>query len=372
VTRPRDASAFPSRSDQHGASGYQGVPVQRGAPNHQAGSRPGGNGYPGYRSAGVAIPAQRTPHRHAAPSAPDPFERREQTPRRRRRRYSSALIAWLFLLPALILFTYFKYLPLLQGAKMSFYNVRPYLGDQFVGFANYGAVTTDPKFTQAILQTLVLAVGTTVGSILVGFVLALLLEGHARHLWLIRTAAFIPVVTTMAVVAEVWRIMYYPSGGGLLNGILGVLGLGPQPFLVSQHQALGSVMVVGIWRGAPYDMIIFLAGLATVNRNLYEAAAVDGASRWRRFVHVTLPALRPVFSILAILAALRGLRSFTEVFLLTNGAPNGSTEVLMTLIYKLGLEQGKLGVAAAGSMVLFGATALLTIVVNTWRRRAAR
>jgi multiple sugar transport system permease protein len=312
------------------------------------------------------------PHRHAAASAPDPFAGSERRPRRRRRRARGTLIAWLFLLPALILFTYFKFLPLLQGAKMSFYDVRPYLGDQFVGLANYRAVTSDPLFTQAIVQTLLLAVGTTLGSILVGFVLALLLEGQARHLWLIRTAAFVPVVTTMAVVAEVWRIMYYPSGGGLLNRVLGALGPGPEPFLVSQHQALGSVMLVGIWRGAPYDMIIFLAGLATVNRNLYEAAAVDGASRARRFVYVTLPALRPVFSILAILAALRGLRSFTEVFLLTNGAPNGSTEVLMTLIYKLGLEQGRLGVAAAGSMVLFVATALLTIIVNAWRGRAGR
>jgi multiple sugar transport system permease protein len=176
----------------------------------------------------------------------------------------------------------------------------------------------------------------------------------------------------MAVVAEVWRIMYYPAHGGLLNTILGWVGLGPEPFLASEHTALGSVMLVGIWRGAPYDMMIFIAGLASVDLNLYEAAAVDGASRWRRFFHVTLPALRPVFTILFTLAALRGLRSFTEVFLLTNGAPNGSTEVLMTLIYKLGLERGELGVAAAGSMVLFLATAAVTIAVNVWRRRAAR
>jgi multiple sugar transport system permease protein len=130
-------------------------------------------------------------------------------------------------------------------------------------------------------------------------------------------------------------------------------------------------MVVGIWRGAPYDMMIFLAGLASVDRNLYEAASVDGAKRWDRFRHVALPALRPVITILFLLAALRGLRSFTEVFLLTNGAPNGSSEVIMTLIYKLGAEQGKLGVAAAGSMVLFLAIATVTISVNSWRRRVA-
>jgi len=117
-------------------------------------------------------------------------------------------------------------------------------------------------------------------------------------------------------------------------------------------------------------MMIFLAGLATVDRNLYESAAVDGASRWSRFLHVTLPSLRPVITILFLLAALRGLRSFTEVFLLTNGGPGQSTQVIMVLIYKLGLEQGKLGVAAAGSMILFVATAAVTLAVYVWRRRA--
>jgi multiple sugar transport system permease protein len=311
---------------------------------------------------------QRSVASHSAEVDREDGRQRGPTPKLRRR-YQSTLVAWAFLAPALILFVYFKFLPMLQGAKMSFYEVRPYLGDRNVGLGNYTDVVSQPLFTKAIWQTIVLAAGTTSGSILFGFLLAVLVEGQARHLWFVRTAAFLPVVTTMAVVAEVWRMLYYPGQGGLLNTILGWVGIGPEPFLASQHQALASVMVVGIWRGAPYDMMIFLAGLATVDRNLYEAAAVDGAPRWRRFVHVTMPALRPVFTILFLLAALRGLRSFTEVFLLTNGAPNGSTEVIMTLIYKLGLEQGKLGVAAAGSMVLFVATAAVTIAVNSWRKR---
>jgi multiple sugar transport system permease protein len=132
------------------------------------------------------------------------------------------------------------------------------------------------------------------------------------------------------------------------------------------------VMAVGIWRGAPYDMMIFIAGLAGVDRTLYEASAADGAGPFRRLWHVTLPALRPVFAILFTLAAIRGLRVFTEIFLLTNGGPNGSTEVLMTLIYKLGLERNELGIAAAGSMILLGATVVLTLGVQAVRRREAR
>lgn len=290
--------------------------------------------------------------------------------RRGRRDRYRWLVPWLFLAPALLLFLYFKFIPIGQAIRMSFYEVRPFLGDRWVGLANYAEVTTSDQFLRAIWQTVVLAVGQTAGSILLGLALALLLEGQARRLWIVRTAAFLPVVAAMAVVAEVWRIMYYPGETGSLNSVLGWVGLGPAPYLSSEDSALWSVMAVGIWRGAPYDMMIILAGLAGVDRTLYESAAVDGASTWRRIVHVTLPALRGVFTILFTLAAIRGLRVFTEVFLLTNGAPNGSTEVLMTLIYKLGLERGELGVAAAGSVVLFVATASLTVGVQYWRRRS--
>lgn len=331
-----------------------------------------------YRSAswhepGAAAGARPAAHRRhrRGPERDGDWSVRNARRRRRRLRASPTMLAWLFLTPALVLFTYFKFLPILQALKMSFYEVRPYLGDRYVGLDNYVRMTSDTGFLRTAWQTVLLALGTTVGSILLGFGLALLVEGQARHLWLVRSAAFLPVVTTMAVVAEVWRIIYYPGRDGLLNTILGWVGVGPAPFLASESTALGSVLMVGVWRGAPYDMMIFLAGLAGVDRALYESAAVDGASRWQRFVHVALPALRPVGTILVILAALRGLRSFTEVFLLTNGAPNGSTEVLMTLIYKLGLERGELGVAAAGSMVLFLATAAITIAVNIWRGRVA-
>jgi multiple sugar transport system permease protein len=279
------------------------------------------------------------------------------------------LSAWLFLAPALLLFTIFKFIPMIRAVDMSFKEVRPYLGDRFVGLDNYHQVLTDGAFLSAAQHTFVLAVGETVGSIVVGLLLALLLEGSARHLWFVRTAVFLPTVTAMAVVAALWRIIYYPAEDGALNGVLGWIGLGPSQFLDSQNTSLLSVMGVGIWRGAPYDMMIFIAGLAGVDRTLYEAAAADGAGPLRRLWHVAFPALRPVFGIVVTLAAIRGLRIFTEIFLLTNGGPNGSTEVIMTLVYKLGLERNELGIASAGSMVLLVVTVVLTIIVQLTRRR---
>lgn len=280
--------------------------------------------------------------------------------------------AWLFLAPALILFTVFKFVPMARAISMSFKDVRPYLGDRWVGADNYRAILTDGSFLSACWHTVVIAVAQTGGSMLVGLLLALLLEGTARHLWIVRTAVFLPTVTAMAVVAALWRILYYPAADGALNSVLGWFGLGPSPFLDSPRTALVSVLGVGIWRGAPYDMMIFLAGLAGVDRTLYEAAEVDGASVRQRLLRVTLPALRPVFGIVLTLAAIRGLRVFTEIYLLTNGGPNGSTEVVMTLVYKLGLERNQLGVASAGAMVLLVATVGLTLAARHRRRGGAR
>lgn len=287
-------------------------------------------------------------------------------------RHRAALVAWLFLAPALVLFLYFKFIPIFVMMRDSFYEVRPFLGDRFLGLENYRTVVTDPAYTSAIWHSAVLAVGATAGSILLGLLLALVVEGPARSLWFVRTAAFLPVVTTIAAVAEVWRIMYHPAGDGLINSILGWVGLGPSPFLASEDTSLWSIMGMMVWRGAPYDMMIFVAGLVGVDRTLYEAAAVDGATTWQRFRTVTLPALRPVFWILLTLAAIRGLRVFVEVYVMTNGGPNGSSEVLMTMIYKEGFQNSRLGLASAGSCLLFLATLLLTLIVQGVRRRQAR
>ena len=289
--------------------------------------------------------------------------------RRRRRTQGKWWIPWVFLAPALLLFLVFRYIPMVQAVSMSVENVRPYLGNEFVGLANYQTILSSTDFRDATINTLVLALGQTAGSLGVGFLLALLLEGQTRKLSFLRSAAFLPVVVPMAVIAELWRIMYYPAADGFLNSILGFVGLGPSEYINDPSTAMGSIMVMGIWRGAPYDMMIILAGLAGIDRGLYEAATVDGANRWQRILHVTLPGLRPVFTILFILAAVRGFRVFTEVFLMTNGGPNGATEVVMTLLYKLGLEQGKLGVGSAGAVLLFLATLVLTVFVQLITRR---
>ncbi|MGP3979633.1 carbohydrate ABC transporter permease [Streptomyces sp. KR80] len=291
---------------------------------------------------------------------------------KRRRPLRRPWIAWLLLAPALLLALYFKFIPMFKGIRMSFYDVQPFLGDQWVGWDNYGQVLQDDRFRTAIVHTVLLGFGQTAGAIAVGSLLALLLEGQAKSLWILRTAVFLPVVTATAVVGELWRLLYSPTPDGFINSVLGPLGIGPLPFLDSPDSALVSVMAVGTWMGAPYNMVIFLAGLTSVDRSLYEAAAMDGASTWQRLRHITLPALRPAMTIVLTLAAIRSLRIFTEVYVLTGGGPAGSTEVWMTRVFSLGFERNDLGVASAAAALLLAVTVLLTLAVNLLRRKADR
>lgn len=293
------------------------------------------------------------------------------TPGARRARVlnKKAVLPWAFLAPGLLLALVFKFLPMGKGVWLSFFKVRPFLGDQWVGLDNYTRVLTDHRFQDAIGHTLVLGIGMSLGGIVVGFVLALLLEGQTRSLKIVRAAVFLPVVTATAVVGEMWRLLYYPTSDGLINHGLSFLGIGPTPFLDNPNTALWATMVMSIWMLAPYNMVIILAGLAGVHRTLYEAAAMDGVSLWQRLRYVTLPAIRPALGIVLTLAAIRGLRVFTEVYVLTGGGPAGSTEVWMTRAYTLGFTRNDIGGASAASVVLLCVTLLLTVTVNYFRKR---
>lgn len=303
-----------------------------------------------------------TPAQDKRPSPP---------PRRRKGNRAHVLAIWVFLLPAAVLALYFKFIPMVEGIRLSLFKVQPFLGDVFVGFDNYASVLTDARFMDALGHTVVLGVTQTIGALLVGFILALLLEGQAKSLWFLRTAIFLPVVTALAVVGEIWRILYFPTADGPLNTILSWVGLGPLQFLNGTDTALWSIAVVGIWSGAPYNMVIILAGLAGIDRALYESAGVDGATVWQRLRYITLPALRPAIVIVLTLAAIRSLRSFTEVYVLTGGGPAGSTEVWMTRMYSLGFQRNDIGVASAAAVLLLVVTLLLTVGTQLLARRKA-
>jgi len=295
--------------------------------------------------------------------------RRASRTTRARRRAGRAYLPWLFLAPALAFFGVFRFWPTVWGMYLSLFHVRPYLGNQWVGFGNFTRAFSDPDLRSAVLHTLVDAAATVVGSAFAGFCLALLLEGPARHLRVLRTAAFLPVVVSMVAVAELWNSLLFPGRYGAANSLLGAFGLGPMPFLGSPHSALATVIGVQIWKAAPYDMLIFVAGLAGIDAQLYEAAAIDGARPFQRLRMITLPALRPITTIVITLGLIRGLRVFTEIYVLTNGGPAGSTQTVVPYDYLQATTDNDVGYAAAISTMLLLATVVLTLLVRWWRAR---
>lgn len=310
----------------------------------------------------------------AAPPARDRGPVRARVPARARSRPRSrrgpAAAPWLYLAPALILLAVFRFWPTVWGVYLSFFDVRPYLGNQWTGLANFRQAFDDPALRTAVAHTLIDAAASVAGSAALGFLLALLLEGPARHLRLLRTAVFLPVVVSMVAAAELWNDLLFPAGYGGANSVAGLLGLGPFPYLSSPHSALISVIGVQIWKSAPYDMMIFVAGLAGIDRDLYEAAAIDGAKARQRLKYITLPSLRPVTTIVLTLGTIRGLRVFTEIYVLTNGGPAGSTQTVVPYDYLQATTDNDIGYAAAISTLLLAFTVLATVLVLRWRRRA--
>lgn len=292
-------------------------------------------------------------------------------PPRRGRRLRRALIPWAFLAPALVLFAYFKFYPIGYGVWLSFYDVKILGGNTWVGLDNFVTAFQDTFLRAAFWHTLLYVAIGVAGSVLVGFGLALALQGQAYHIRLVRTAVFLPAVVTVAVVAEVFRIIYHPTADGPLNSLLGLVGLGPFGFINDPGTSLASVIGMHVWKHAPYDMVILLAALVGVDRTLYEAARVDGAGRLHRLWYVTIPQIRFAFTIVITLGVIRGLRVFPEVYTLTGGGPARSSEVIMTYVYRVSFVDFDLGYAAALSTLLFLLTVVATALVLFLRRDRA-
>lgn len=290
--------------------------------------------------------------------------------KQRRGRFVRALSPWLFLSPALLVLIYFKFIPMIKGIQFSFYKVGFLGNDAWVGLANFSKAVSSLLLRNAFLHTVSYVIITVFVTAMLGFLLALVLEGQTRQMQFLRAAVFLPVVTSIAVVAEVWRTLYYPTEMGIINRLLEVFGFGPFGFFSDPAMALGSIMAMSIWRAIPYDMVIFAAGLAMVDRNLYSAASIDGANLLQRVRFITIPSIRSSFTIIFTLGIIRGFRVFAEVYITTGGGPARASEVMMTHIYKAGFVNFDYGYASAVSSLFFVMTAVLTTIYLIWERRS--
>jgi len=278
-----------------------------------------------------------------------------------RGRWGYAFIA----LPA-VLFAVFELYPFVQASiySVSKWSLTGPVG--FVGLNNYAALLRDPIFWKALVNTLLYAFVVVIGSIAISLVLASLLYPLAsRAKMLFKMAFYLPAVASIVVVAMVWRWMYQPAFG-LLNFLLGLVGLGPLGFLTDSGQALPSIMTMQIFSnptiGIGASLILILAAMNSIPHELYEAAMIDGAGAVQRFRRLTIPLLRPTLVFLTIIGTVEAFREFTAIFLmtttassntLTGGGPFYSTTTLAYYTYVQAFLTRQLGVAAAAAMILF-------------------
>jgi multiple sugar transport system permease protein len=278
-----------------------------------------------------------------------------------------ARAAWWFLAPALALLVLFFVLPVLAGLLFSvtdfdLYAIGSPSDARLVGLANYARVLASPAFWSAVRNTLYFVLVGGPLSVAVSLAVALLLNGRSVRLrGLFRTAYFAPVVTTLVAVAIVWRYLYHPRYG-LLNHALGGVGLGPVDWLGDPQWAMPGIILLAAWKNFGYNMLILLAGLQGIPTSLYEAAAVDGAGPFRRFVHVTLPGLAPVFLFVGVTTMIGYFQLFAEPYVMTQGGPLGSTRSLVLLMYEEGFRWWRMGVASTIAVLLLAITLAATLV----------
>lgn len=266
--------------------------------------------------------------------------------------------AWLFLAPAAIVLGVFFLLPVIGAFVLSLTDYDLYaLADlhnlRFVALNNYWALLHRPLFWAALGHTVYfVAVGVPL-SMLMSLCAALLLHSPlARCKPFFRTALFAPVVTTVVAVAVVWRYLFNTKYG-LVNYLLGEIGIHPVDWLGDPHWAMPAIMLFAVWKNFGYNMIIMLAGLQAIPSELYEAARMDGASAWRQFRHITLPMLAPTLWMVGILTISGYFQLFAEPYVITEGGPLQSTVSVLYLMYDEGFKWWNLGSASAIAFLLF-------------------
>ncbi len=271
--------------------------------------------------------------------------------------------AYAFLLPAASVLVVFHFYPILYAFYVSLLRwnlidpVHPY-----VGWDNYTRLLTDPKFQTALGNTAYFAVVSVGVALPLALLFAILLNRKLLGLAWYRTAFFIPHVTSLAAAAMVWHWLYHPDQFGLLNYLIGKLGLPPQQWLLSPSQAMPALIAVAIWGSLGRDIVILLAGLQNIAPDYYEAAQLDGAGSWQSFRHITLPLLSPTTYFILVISMIGALKVFALPLFLTEGGPLDHTFTIVYSIYQEGFRYFRMSNAAAQAYALFALIFLITML----------
>lgn len=303
------------------------------------------------------------------------FDAGTKAPRRRstlasKNRQREAIAAVLFLLPNLIGFVIFMAGPLLASLGISFVEWNLLKPPTWLGIDNYRNLITDDDFWHSLWATFYYMIGSVPLGVVIALALAMALNMKIRGITIYRTLYFIPVVSSMIAVALMWRWMYNPTSG-ILNYMLSAvfeffrLPFSPPDWLQSRTWAMPAIILMSVWKGLGYNMVLFLAGLQGIPSHLYEAAELDGAGAWYKFRNITLPLLTPTTFFIVIIAIIGSFQIFEQAYIMTQGGPARSTVTTVYYIYENGFQWYKMGYASAVAWVLFAMILLATLV--QWR-----
>ncbi|UXH43222.1 sugar ABC transporter permease [Rossellomorea vietnamensis] len=272
------------------------------------------------------------------------------------------LTPFLFLIPGVIILGAFIFYPMLNAIWLSFTNYNIVTDAEFIGLENYKGLFADDLFWKVLGQTLLYLVIVVPALVILPIFLAILVNQQVKGIGFFRSAYYVPVVTSMVVVGIAWKWVY--ADKGILNYILESLGLINEPvnWLTSTSTSIFAVMVVTIWKGLGYYMVIYLAGLQSISDDLYEAADIDGASKWKQIWHITIPLLMPSIMIVTIMSSISAMKVFEEIYVMTGGGPLNSSKTLVFYIYEEAFDKLQMGYASAAGVVLFIITLIFSVI----------
>ena len=273
------------------------------------------------------------------------------------------LTPYLFLIPAIIILVITVFFPAIQAFSLSFthYDYDLTQAPEWVGLSNFERLWADRVFWQTLRNTLVYLIGVVPVLVIFPLILAILVNQKLRGIHWFRTAFYTPVIISMVVAGIAWKAIY--ANNGLLNQFLQQLGFAEGiPWLTSPQWVLGSVMVVTIWKGLGYYMVIYLAGLQSISPELYEAASIDGSDGWQKHWDITIPLMRPYLFLVAVISAISATKVFEEVYIMTQGGPRNSSKTAVYYLYERAFRDLDVSYACTIGLVLFLGILVLSIL----------
>ncbi|MEW6505858.1 MAG: sugar ABC transporter permease [Chloroflexota bacterium] len=279
-------------------------------------------------------------------------------------------VHWCFIAPGTLYMLAITIYPVIYSASLSFTNASLIYPDRsFVGFRNYVDVLTDPAFFGVIKNTSIFVFGSVFFQILIGLGLAMAVNAPLWGRTLVRALILLTWVVPEIIVALIWRLMLVGDRYGIVNYALSFLKIGPIGWLTTPGLTMAVMIFVNNWRGTAFSVIMQLAALQSVPGEMYEAAEIDGASKWKAFLHITLPMIRATLLINLIMITLATFNVTTIVFSLTGGGPGRSTEVLALRMYNTAFKDLNVGAASAISMIMFSFNIVFTLLYIKFLRR---